>query len=131
MCIVLYTFKHDLQGVSLKLRRPKSGDSPIFRGSRWGLYFSNSSKNPKSSWIQQLMVWHPQDASPSAAKSRMKTATAAGRLILEHQTPSEPLVWGTPPLVKRTAGYDWLTTEVITGMMQSRGFSETIYINKE
>ena len=49
------------------------------------------------------MVWHLQDASPSPAEFRMKTTIARGRLIFEGRTPSEPLVWETPPLVKRPA----------------------------
>ena len=50
------------------------------------------------------MVWHPQDASPSAAESRMMTSLAVQRLVFEHKTPSEPLVLGKPPLMKRGTG---------------------------
>ena len=46
------------------------------------------------------MVWHPQDASPSAAESRMKTPIATWRLIFSCQTLSEPLVWEIPLLIK-------------------------------
>ena len=50
------------------------------------------------------MVWHPQDASPSAAESRMTTTIEGETLIFEHETLLEPLVLGKPPLVKRGAG---------------------------
>ena len=45
------------------------------------------------------MVWHP-----SAAELRMKTAIGTGSFTFGIQTPSEPLLWETPPLVKHPAG---------------------------